>query len=273
MRGGGPQPVAQSRHARGLSGPSDFRAPRGARLKPEGLPQDSADFSVPATTKTPRSGFRENRHTVGVAGPGARRIRLAQGGNCEGPLIRRRRTFTASGTTVGGMNPGQATEPGSSSKTTGLAPPLNTGARLAGSLDPARPATRPNSPTRQDASTRPQQLAQGSRTRHNQGFPNKPTPPVASTATQPRVSSRPIQAVRWDESSFRDEQGNSAPPMPLVSRNAATVPLTYPLTRAGVATVPPHSPLTTASGNLTESTVHDSTRPRPDDRQDGAQSP
>ena len=27
--------------------------------------------------------------------------------------------------------------------------------------------------------------------------------------------------------------------MPLVSRNVATVPLTYPLTRAGVATVPP----------------------------------
>ena len=40
---------------------------------------------------------------------------------------------------VGGMDPRQATEPGSSSKTTGLAPPLNTGARLAGSLDLAKP--------------------------------------------------------------------------------------------------------------------------------------
>ena len=70
--------------------------------------------------RDPASG---SRHTVGVAGPGARRIRLAQGGNCEGPLIRRRWTFTASGTTVGGMNPGQATEPGSFSKTAGPASP------------------------------------------------------------------------------------------------------------------------------------------------------
>ena len=36
---------------------------------------------------------------------------------------------------VGGMDPGQATGPGSSSKTTRLALPLNTGTRLAGSLD------------------------------------------------------------------------------------------------------------------------------------------
>ena len=49
------------------------------------------------------------------------------------------RIFTASGTNVRGMNPGKATEPGSSSKITGLAPPLNAGARLAGSLDPAKP--------------------------------------------------------------------------------------------------------------------------------------
>ena len=37
------------------------------------------------------------------------------------------------------MDPRQATEPGSSSKTTGLALPLDTGARLAGPLDPAKP--------------------------------------------------------------------------------------------------------------------------------------
>ena len=59
------------------------------------------------------------------------------------------------------------------------------------------------------------------------------------------------------------------PPMPVVSRSMATVPLTNPLTRAGVVIVFPPSPLTTASGSLTESTVHDSTRPHPDDRQDG----
>ena len=68
----------------------------------------------------PQSGFQENQHTVGVAGPGVRRFCLAQGGNYEGPLIRRRRTFTASGTTVGGMDPGPATEPGSSSKNNGV---------------------------------------------------------------------------------------------------------------------------------------------------------
>ena len=122
-RGGGPQHVVQSRHVRGPSGPSDFQAAGGTRAKPEGLPQDSTDASFPATTGMPRSGFRGNWHTVGVAGPGARRFRLAQGGNCEGPLIRRRRTFTASGTTIGGMNPGQATEPRSFSKTAGPTSP------------------------------------------------------------------------------------------------------------------------------------------------------
>ena len=34
---------------------------------------------------------------------------------------------------------------------------------------------------------------------------------MASTATQPRVSSRPIQAVRWDETSITDDQDYSAP--------------------------------------------------------------
>ena len=34
---------------------------------------------------------------------------------------------------------------------------------------------------------------------------------MASTAAQPRVSSRPIQAVRWDETSITDDQDNSAP--------------------------------------------------------------
>ena len=76
---------------------------------------------------------------------------------------------------------------------------------------------------------------------------------MAYFAIQPRVRSRPIQAVRWDESSIIDDQGNSAPPKPLVSRSVATVPLTYPLTRAGVAIVPPLSLLTTTSGDLTKS--------------------
>ena len=86
-------------------------------------------------------------------------------------------------------------------------------------------------------------------------------------ATQTNRGSTPVPSRPYDgdKTSINDDRGNSAPPMPLVSRNVATVPLTYPLTRAGVATVPPPSPLTTASGNLTESTVHDSTRPRPDD--------
>ena len=119
----GPRPVARSRHAHGLSGPSNFRAPRGAYAKPKGSPQDSTDSSVPATAGMPRSGFRENRHIVGVARPDVRIFRLAQGGNCDGPLIRRRRTFIASGTTVRGMNPGQATKPGSFSKTAGPASP------------------------------------------------------------------------------------------------------------------------------------------------------
>ena len=34
---------------------------------------------------------------------------------------------------------------------------------------------------------------------------------MASTTTQPRVSSRPIQAVRWDETSITDDQDYSAP--------------------------------------------------------------
>ena len=135
------------------------------------------------------------------------------------------------------------------------------------------PASWADEPTRQDTPTRPQQLAQGGRTRRAQGFLNKPASPVGRSAIQPRVSSCPIQAVRWDESPATNDQGNSAPPMPLVSRSVATVPLTYPLTRADVATVPPPSPLTAASGNLIESTVHDSTRRRPADRQDGAQTP
>ena len=71
-------------------------------------------------------------------------------------------------------------------------------------------------------------------------------------AIQPRVNSRPIQAVCADETSINNDRGNSAPPMPLVSRNMATVPLTYPLTRAGVATMPPLSLPMTASGDLTE---------------------
>ena len=94
-------------------------------------------------------------------------------------------------------------------------------------------------------------------------------------ATQSSRGSTPVPSRPndGDETSINNDRSNSAPPVPLVSRKVVTVPLTYPLTGAGVATVPPPSPLTTASGNLTESTVHDSTWPCPDDRQDGAQSP
>ena len=42
-------------------------------------------------------------------------------------------------------------------------------------------------------------------------LPQQANPPVASTATQPRVNSRPIQAVRWDETSITDDQDNSVP--------------------------------------------------------------
>ena len=34
---------------------------------------------------------------------------------------------------------------------------------------------------------------------------------MASTATQPRVSSRPIKAIRWDKTSITDDQDYSAP--------------------------------------------------------------
>ena len=43
------------------------------------------------------------------------------------------------------------------------------------------------------------------------------------------------------------------PPMPVVSRGVAIVPLTYPLTKPGVAIVLPPSPLTTTSDSLTGS--------------------
>ena len=78
---------------------------------------------------------------------------------------------------VGGMDPGQATEPGSSSKTTGLAPPLNTGTRLAGSLDPAKPR-------------KPARLADPARhvdsaptTGARQPNPARPKPPHQASAT------------------------------------------------------------------------------------------
>ena len=94
-------------------------------------------------------------------------------------------------------------------------------------------------------------------------------------ATQSSHGSTPVPSRPYDgdETSINDDRGNSATPMPLVSRNMAIVPLTYPLTRAGVATMPPPSPLTTESSNLTESTVRGLTRPCPEDQQDGAQSP
>ena len=34
---------------------------------------------------------------------------------------------------------------------------------------------------------------------------------MASTTTQPWLSSRPIQAIRWDETSITDDQDYSAP--------------------------------------------------------------
>ena len=148
-----------------------------------------------------------------------------------------------------------------------------TGVRQAGSLDPARHATRPRPSTRQGTSTRPQRLAQGNSTRRNLGFPSKPThkwrPRQPSHGSAP-VPSRPYDGTRPQSLMTKT---TLPPPMPVVSQSVATVPLTYPLTRAGTTTVFPPSPLTTASGGLTENTVCGSTRPRHDDRQDGAQSP
>ena len=93
-----------------------------ARAKPERLLQDSTDSSVPARAGMPRSGFRKPAHG-GCCQTRRSQTSPPHGGNCEGPPTRRRRTFTASGTTVGGMNPGQATEPGSFSKTAGPTSP------------------------------------------------------------------------------------------------------------------------------------------------------
>ena len=174
----------------------------------------------------------------------------------------------------GGWTPGRQRNPDPLQKTTGLAPPLNTGTHLAGSLNPAKP----RKPARLADPARHVDSASTTSTR--QPNPVQPRLPQLASSTRgmlrnPAAGQLPSHpgCNDGDETSINDDRGNSAPPMPLVSWSVATVPLTYPLTRAGVATVPPPSPLTTASGNLTESTVRDSTRPRPDDRQDGAQPP
>ena len=82
-------------------------------------------------------------------------------------------------------------------------------------------------------------------------FPNKPAPPLACSPTRPWVSSRPILAVRWDESPPTDDRGNSASPMPLVSRGVATVPH-LPADQGWRGYSTPSSPLMPASGDLTE---------------------
>ena len=63
-------------------------------------------------------------------------------------------------------------------KNSGARITVQTGVRQAGSLDPARRATRPRPSTRQGTSTRPQRVAQGNSARRNLGFPSKPTHPV-----------------------------------------------------------------------------------------------
>ena len=171
------------------------------------------------------------------------------------------------------MNPGQATEPGSLFENNGARIAPQTGTRLAGLLDPVRPAARPSPSTRQGTSTQTQQLAQGNSTRRSHGFPSKPTHPWRPR--QPSHGSAPVPSRPYDGTILQSPMTKTTvlPPIPMVSRSVATVPLTYPLTRAGVATVFPPSPLTTASGGLTKNTVCGSTRPCHDDRQDGAQSP
>ena len=42
--------------------------------------------------------------------------------------------------------------------------------------------------------------------------------------TRPRVSGRPIPAVRWDKSPLANDQSHSTPPMPLVSRTRQQCP-------------------------------------------------
>lgn len=90
--------------------------------------------------------------------------------------------------------------------------------RLAGLLNPAKPLDPAEhlDPAMTAGTARPNPA--------RQDFSNKPAPPLACSSFRPRVSSHPIPAIRWDESSFRDEQSKSAPPMPLVSRGVATVP-------------------------------------------------
>ena len=158
-------------------------------------------------------------------------------------------------------------------KNSGARITTQTGTRLAGSLDPARPANWPRHSTRQGTSTQPQQMVRDNSTRRSHGFPSKPTHPWRPR--QPSHGSAPVPSRPYDGTRPQSPMTKTTvfPPMPMVSRSVATVPLTYPLTRAGVATVFPPSPLTTASGGLAENTVHGSTRPHPDGRQDGAQSP
>ena len=173
-----------------------------------------------------------------------------------------------------GMDPGQATEPGSSSKNNGAgtAPQYRrTLGRVArhGQAPQAGQTSRPGKTRRLGPNKWCKTVEPGT------AKASSPSQRHPWRATQSSRGSTPVPSRPYDgdETSINDDRGNSAPPMPLVSRNVATVPLTYPLTRASMATVPPPSPLTTASGNLTTSTIRDSTRPSPDDRQDGTQSP
>ena len=158
------------------------------------------------------------------------------------------------------MDPGQATEPGSSSKNNGVgtAPQyrhaLGWVARP-GQAPQAGQTSRPGK-TRRLGPNNWRKTAEPGTAKASSTSQRHPWRATQSGRGSTPVPSRPYDG---DETSINNDRGNSAPPMPLVSRN--------------VATVPPPSPLTTASGNLTESTVRDSTRPRPDDRQDGAQSP
>ena len=189
---------------------------------------------------------------MGVAGPGGHKICLLR----EGKLRRPSHPKTAALHSFRDYYRGDEPQAGNGtrilSKTTGPASPLKPARAWSGRSTQPSPSTRPNSPTRLYSSTRPQRPAQGGRTRHTKTSPTSQLHPWR--VPQPSHGSAPVPSRPYDGTRPKPPMTKTTvfPPMPMVSPRVATVPLTYPLTRAGVATVPPSSLLTTAGGDLTE---------------------
>ena len=156
-RSGGPQPVALSRRARGLSGPFGSRAPCAARAEPKDRSRFGGLLGVPPDPgcRGPASG---SRHTVGVAGPGGLNF-ASSGGKLQRPSSSKTADLHSFGDYCRGDEPWAGNGTRILFKNSGACIAPQTGTRPAGSLDSARPAARPNPLTRQGTSTRPQQLA------------------------------------------------------------------------------------------------------------------